>query len=119
MNQGTRRTTEQEWVDPGYPNSSMNAPSKNMTGERWLAMLSVTVVLLVLIAHIFWLSRHRGPMFWDDSMYAAGALQLYDGLDEGGLPGLAQRFIGSPAGAKAPLICLLPVPFFLVFGRGS
>jgi hypothetical protein len=81
--------------------------------------LSVIIVALVLMAQTFWLSSNRAPMLWDDSMYAAGALDLYNGLDANGLPGLFERFIHGPAGAKAPLICLLPLPFFFVFGRGS
>jgi 4-amino-4-deoxy-L-arabinose transferase-like glycosyltransferase len=90
-----------------------------MGAERRWDALCVTLVAFVLVAQILWLSQHRAPMLWDDSMYASGALELYDGLDASGVTGLVTRFIHGPTGAKAPLICLLPLPFFFIFGRGS
>jgi hypothetical protein len=97
----------------------MRNQSTEPLSERRLAALSVIAVLLLLMLQIFWFSQNRAPMLWDDSLYATGALDLYDGLDANGVPGLLERFIHSLYGARAPLICLLPVPFFLLFGRGS
>jgi 4-amino-4-deoxy-L-arabinose transferase-like glycosyltransferase len=93
--------------------------TSRQSGERLFAGLSLLLVLAVVTAHVVWLLQDRGPMLWDDSMYAAGALDLYDGLDANGLPGLLQKFIHDSSAAKAPLIYLLPVPFFFLFGRGS
>src|SRR5437870_3531159 len=86
--------------------------------ERRFAVFSIIVVVLVLAAHILWASLERSPMLWDDALYAAASLNLYDGIDAKGLAGLAERFIHT-SGARAPLVSLLPLPLFLAFGRGS
>src|SRR5262245_53821040 len=113
MSQAVHRVVVQDSAHQMRVNASMDFPSRQ-SGERLFAGLSILVVLCVVIAHIEWLSQERGPMLWDDSMYAAGALELYDGLDASGLPGLLQRFIHSSSATRAPLIYLLPVPFFFV-----
>jgi 4-amino-4-deoxy-L-arabinose transferase-like glycosyltransferase len=106
-------------VAPHTPPPESGVLHVDASSDRRPAALSIAVAAFVLLAQVLWFSWNRAPMLWDDSMYAAGALELYDAMDAGGLYGIAERFIQGPAGAKAPLICLLPVPLFLVFGRGS
>src|SRR5262249_30242719 len=119
VKQGVQRTVEHDQLDRSLTSASTGVETAEPLRELRFAVLSVIAVLLVLIAHVVWLSQERGPMLWDDSGYAGLSLELYDGLDANGLPGLLQRFIYGTGAAKAPLIELLPVPFFLLFGRGS
>jgi len=65
---------------------------------------------------LLWLWLDRLPPDWDDSWYLTNSLRMYDALVEGGLPGYAKRFLTILA-VKAPLLTVLPTPFYLALGR--
>src|SRR4030095_7008563 len=98
MRQGVQQIIVQE---PALqtPATALMAVQSQPSGERFFAAISILLVLAVVISHVVWLSRVRCPMLWDDSMYAAGALEIYDGLADNGLPGLLQRFIRDSSAA--------------------
>ncbi len=63
-----------------------------------------------------WGAAEKGPSHWDDSWYLAGAVRLFDRFANEGLAGYWNGFRYA-LGDKAPLITVLPFPFFCLIGR--
>jgi 4-amino-4-deoxy-L-arabinose transferase-like glycosyltransferase len=74
------------------------------------------LVTLLAAVNVYYFHRSQTPTFWDDASYLRGSLELYDALTDKGRPGLASAF-AHLYGNKAPLICVFPVPVYLIFGR--
>src|SRR5207237_1336950 len=67
-----------------------------------------------------WVRWNQGPTMWDDSWYLLDSLNLFDALMSRGLGGFFHVFFYEAQWRyKAPLICALPAPVYLVFGRNS
>ena len=69
-----------------------------------------------VLANMVWLHFDRLPPAWDQSAYLDGGEVLYRALTQGGLLGLLKA-LTIVNGAKAPLLSLLPLPLYLVFGH--
>jgi 4-amino-4-deoxy-L-arabinose transferase-like glycosyltransferase len=80
-----------------------------------IACVAALVTLLAAI-NVYYFQRSQTPTFWDDSSYLRGSLVLYDALTDKGIAGFASAFTHL-YGNKAPLICVFPVPIYLIFGR--
>jgi 4-amino-4-deoxy-L-arabinose transferase-like glycosyltransferase len=80
-----------------------------------IAGVAVLVTLLAAV-NVYYFHRSQTPTFWDDSSYLTGSLNLYDALTDKGIPGFATAF-AHLYGNKAPLICVFPIPIYLLFGR--
>lgn len=80
---------------------------------RLYLILAAAVVLILA-----WGRAEKGPTRWDDSWYLAGAVRLFDRFAEEGLAGYWQGFEHA-LGDKAPLITVLPFPFFCLLGRST
>jgi hypothetical protein len=82
----------------------------------------VDVLLLAVLSAVFaattltWLYLDRTPPAWDDARYLANSLLSYDALASGGVIAYVTK-AWSLFPLKAPLISILPTPFYLVFGR--
>ncbi|GEM_PF-1155744 len=63
-----------------------------------------------------WGVREKGPTHWDDSWYLAASVRLFDRFASEGLAGYWRGFEHA-LGDKAPLITVLPFPFFCLIGR--
>ncbi len=82
-----------------------------------LASLSLWMMILAAVALILaWGAAQKGPTHWDDSWYLAAAVRLYDRFAGEGVAGYWRGFQYA-LDDKAPLITLLPFPFFLLIGR--
>jgi hypothetical protein len=82
----------------------------------------VDVLLPAVFSAIFaattliWLYLDKTPPNWDDAMYLANSLLIYDAFASGGVMAYVTK-VWSLFPLKAPLISILPTPFYLVFGR--
>jgi len=85
----------------------MRAPAR-------LYLIVAAAVVLILA----WGAAEKGPTRWDDSWYLAGAVRLFDRFAEEGLGGYWRGFEHA-LGDKAPLITVLPFPFFCLLGRST
>ena len=91
-----------------------------MAGKR--LERSKGVLLLGVICGVFastalvWLYLNRIPPNWDDAWYLAKSLAAYDALTHDGIIGYVKT-LDSAFPSRAPLIAVLPTPFYLVFGR--
>jgi hypothetical protein len=77
--------------------------------------LIVAAALALILA---WGAAEKGPTRWDDSWYLAAAVRLFDRFAEEGLAGYWRGFEHA-LGDKAPLITVLPFPFFCLLGRST
>ncbi len=84
--------------------------------RRRFPLLFWLMVAAAIALTLAWGSREIGPTRWDDSWYLAASVRLYDRFAEQGLAGLWRGFQGALED-KAPLITLLPLPFFWLIGR--
>src|SRR6266480_3569207 len=89
----------------------------HLMDSRRASIAGVAVLITLLAAvNLYYFHRSQTPTFWDDSSYLTGSLNLYDALTEKGIPGFVAAF-AHLYGNKAPLICVCPVPIYLIFGR--
>ena len=82
------------------------------------APMAAVVILIILMGavNVYYFHVSKRPTFWDDSSYLTGSLDLYDALTGKGVPGMVNAF-SHLYGNKAPLICVFPIPIYLLFGR--
>src|SRR5215471_4182972 len=87
-----------------------------------LARPNRTALLLTLVCTLFiattlvWLYLDRTPPTWDDAGYLTNSLMAYDALTHGGVAGYLNK-LGEMFKYRAPLIAVLPTPFYLALGR--
>ncbi|MBI3664816.1 MAG: glycosyltransferase family 39 protein [Acidobacteria bacterium] len=79
------------------------------------ALLALFTLCLLLVARSYHLTDRRPPTF-DDAWYLESSLHFYHQLTSGGLPELVSAYAGSFR-TKAPLISVLPLPFYLLLGE--
>lgn len=84
--------------------------------RRNCVLVAIIVVAALVAVNGYYFHRSRTPTFWDDSAYLSGSLVLFDGLRDHGVPGFVRTF-AHLFGNRAPLICALPTPLYIVFGR--
>ncbi|HYM12178.1 MAG TPA: glycosyltransferase family 39 protein [Bryobacterales bacterium] len=77
----------------------------------WYALAAAAVLLILA-----WGVAEKGPSHWDDSWYLAAAVRLFDKFGEQGLSAYWNGFRYALPD-KAPLITVLPFPFFCLLGR--
>src|SRR6185295_19140592 len=65
---------------------------------------------------LLWLRLDHCTPNWDDAWYLTNSLVMYDALVDGGVVAYAGRFL-TILGFKAPMITVLPTPFYLLLGR--
>lgn len=78
------------------------------------SLLALFTLLLVAI-NINYTIADRRPPTYDDAWYLENSLIFYHHLTEGGLRAFLPAYASS-FGTKAPLISVLPIPFYLIFG---
>lgn len=94
--------------------------ARRRAAEAWEWLVAehpwVFVAAVFVVANLVWVRLDRLPPMWDQSWYLDGGELLYRALNQGGLIGLAKVFTVLN-GTKAPLLSLLPVPLYLLFGH--
>jgi hypothetical protein len=78
------------------------------------------IVLAVLISffvavNIFWIKRDQAPPMWDQSHYLGTSEVFYHTLTSEGIISFSQAFERTLR-TKAPLISVLPIPFYILGG---
>ena len=74
------------------------------------------IVLFFLVVNLLWFSMDQAPPMWDQAHYLETSEILYHDFTEKGFFSLIQAFTDILK-IKAPLITILPVPFYIVFGN--
>ncbi len=73
-------------------------------------------VLCLLLVNIRWLKLNTQIPSYDPSWYLENSQVMYHSLTERGLAGFWQAYTNAFR-IKAPLISVLPIPFYLIFGN--
>lgn len=78
-------------------------------------LVAVFIALFSIGSASFWIFKNNLPPPWDQASYLEGSVYLYQSLTD---KGLASFLIDTTIvlGSKAPLITILPVPLYLLFG---
>lgn len=84
--------------------------------QAWRAC-ALLIVGLVLAANAWHLSRQAGAPAWDDAWYLENSFRFFHALRDG-LPAFLKEYASSFK-IKAPLISLLPLPLYALFGVGE
>lgn len=96
---------------------NVRPPTRFITRDTvYWALLGVFTLFLLLVNYSYSLSNRRPPTY-DDAWYLESSLHFYHSLTEGGLWAFLSSYAGS-FGNRAPLISVLPLPFYLLFGPG-
>jgi 4-amino-4-deoxy-L-arabinose transferase-like glycosyltransferase len=74
------------------------------------------IILFFITINFIWIKIDKAPPMWDQSHYLLNSEILYHTLTSKGLYAFSRAFIDILQ-AKAPLITVLPIPFFLIFGN--
>lgn len=97
-----------------------DVPVHNMKYFKSLKPSEITLIaisLFFVLASFFWICQNEGPPKWDESWYLEESEILFKQLDTNGPVAFLHSFSGAMR-FKAPLITALPMPVYLVFGRG-
>jgi 4-amino-4-deoxy-L-arabinose transferase-like glycosyltransferase len=73
------------------------------------------IILFFVSANIFWFSSDLAPPMWDQSHYLLTSEHLYHTLTDQGILPFFDAYTNA-LGTKAPLITVLPIPLFHLFG---
>ncbi len=85
--------------------------------SKWKHELILAVMILFFIAgNLVWFQLDLAPPMWDQSHYLAASEHLFRTLKEQGLVSFYHAYTNT-FGTKAPLVTVLPVPFFYLFGN--
>ena len=76
----------------------------------------VGVILFFVAANIIWITKDQAPPMWDQSGYLEGSEILYHTLTEKGVGPFIEAF-ADIIKIKAPLITVLPIPFYILLGN--
>lgn len=74
------------------------------------------IVLFFLTANLVWFSLDQAPPMWDQAHYLENSEILYHDFTEKGFFPFIQAFTDILK-IKAPLITILPMPFYIIFGN--
>lgn len=90
--------------------------SEQPAGARRFPALLWIIIGAAVALILAWGAAEKGPPHWDDSWYLAAAVRLFDRFAQDGVAGYWRGFEHA-LGDKAPLITVLPFPFFCLIGR--
>ena len=84
-----------------------------ITALCWVSLACFTAYLL-WVNNFYYHANTRTPTY-DEAWYLETSLHLYHRLTRGSLADFVQAYLGA-FGTKAPLIAVLPLPFYVIFG---
>jgi hypothetical protein len=86
--------------------------------SRWLDWAGPAAFFIGLA--LLWQRLNQGPSQWDDSWYLTDSLNLVDALRKWGIGGWVRCYLFEvQVRFRAPLMCALPTPIYLLFGRNA
>ena len=95
------------------------AARRNYSGgclrDKPVVALLILFTLAGLALNVHWLVQDERPTAYDDSWYLENAFNLYHRLTQDGPAAFVSAYLETFR-IKAPLIAVLPLPFFLAFG---
>lgn len=93
----------------------MSSDSKAAKGHGWIVAALCIFTLVGLVLNVQWILDDQRPTTYDDSWHLETSYDLYHRLAEDGIGAFLNAYIEAFR-VKAPLIAILPLPFFAVMG---
>ena len=78
-------------------------------------MILSSIIMFFAFANIIWFSQDSAPPMWDQSHYLITSEKLYHALMDEGVSTFHKAYLDA-MGSKAPLMTVLPIPFYHFFG---
>jgi 4-amino-4-deoxy-L-arabinose transferase-like glycosyltransferase len=90
---------------------------KDIFQDKYIvAVIGLTVIFIII--NVLWLLQENQGAFWDDAWYLENSMDLYNSLTRHGIRALIISYINA-FHIKAPLIAVLPLPYYLLFGPST
>ncbi len=86
--------------------------------NNFLFFMIVIFSFIIIIINYIWLINNKTPPPWDQAWYLQTSEILYKSWTKGGIISLLGSF-SQAMGIKAPLLSILPLPFYLIFGNSE
>jgi hypothetical protein len=109
----SNRTAASSAPAPGDPKAS-TPPSRSHTNAWCWVLLALFTFYLLMANRSYQIADRRPPTF-DDAWYLETSLHLYYQLTHNGFSDFCSAYASSFR-TKAPLISVLPIPFYLLLG---
>ena len=87
--------------------------------NRRVFVLLVIFIGFLLVSAFYWMEANTLPPRWDQSWYLENSERFLTALDVQGFRGFLDTILHAFSGTKAPLISLLPLPFYFIIGHGK
>lgn len=84
----------------------------------YLSLIFLFSFSLIIVNYI-WVKSDIAPPPWDQAFYLEHSQYLYHNWVKDGFIGLLKTFAHALNGNKAPLISLIPLPFYFIFGNSE
>lgn len=102
----------------GFPGRIRMAHQTNPANDSRLGLLGFVAFSIVYLGStLWWLLENTLPFAWDQSWYLETSQRLLWEIQGGRPVGFLQTLVGAFGGTKAPLMSLLPLPFYLTLGN--
>jgi 4-amino-4-deoxy-L-arabinose transferase-like glycosyltransferase len=79
-------------------------------------LILISIILFFVSMDFIWFRMNQVPPWWDQAQYLRDSLNLYDKLTNEGVRSFYNAFTDTGK-TKAPLISVVPIPFYLLFGK--
>jgi len=79
-------------------------------------LVLIIIILFFLSANLIWFKLDQAPPSWDQSHYLMAGEGIYKALTKDGIIAATKAF-SNELTTKAPLITILPIPFYLLLGE--
>jgi len=79
-------------------------------------LILLCIILFFVSTNSIWFTIDQVPPAWDQAQYLAESLNLYDKLTNEGVLSFYNAFTHAFK-ERAPLIAVVPIPFYLLFGK--
>ncbi len=87
--------------------------------ERGALLLLGLFVSFLVVSAVYWMEANTAPPAWDQSWYLETSERLWTTLRVQGFVAFLDAVAHAFSGIKAPLISLLPLPFYFTIGHGK
>jgi hypothetical protein len=79
-------------------------------------LILISIILFFVSMDFIWFKMNQVPPWWDQAQYLRESLILYDKLTNEGVLSFYNAFTAAFK-VRAPLIAVVPIPFYLLFGK--
>ena len=92
----------------------------HVSSQRGVVIALVVWIVVVCSLNLLWVQLNAAPpRSWDDAEYLADSVYTYQALERGDFIDFARRASRPALGAHPPMMKLLPMPMFVLFGTGT